>query len=197
MELLNATITGTEPLLLNNPQTVDPFNKYAKAKSILTSKKVKTDEDHLAIRRIEVVSKVYFEEEDDIGVYVPSTWVSAAIAANSFNIAKVSKAKIRSCVLPTQPKLKLYYEAMDRVHTLDDIADDPFFYQVMLLKQQNVKLAKCAPIFHKWSFDVSLEFDTKIIDRASLVSILDYAANYGGFGDFRPTWGRATLTVNK
>ena len=42
-------ITGIGCLLQNNPQTVDPFNKFTKMKKPLTAKRVKTEEDLLEI----------------------------------------------------------------------------------------------------------------------------------------------------
>jgi hypothetical protein len=192
METIKFKITGIEPLLQNNPQTVDPFNFYAKAKKRLTGKKKKTEEDLLEIRRLEVLSKCYFDE--NIGIYVPSTWISAGIAGASFSRAKVSKAAIRSCVFPTEPKIKLHFADEKLVKTLDDIPGNPKFVHTLLLKQQQVRIAKCAPIFHGWNFTTSLEFDPEIIDRADLIGILSFVATYVGFGDFRPTYGRARFT---
>jgi hypothetical protein len=53
-----------------------------------------------------------------------------------------------------------------------------------------------APIFHNWSFETMLEFDDKTIDPSSLTHVVKHAARYGGFGDFRPTFGRATAEVS-
>lgn len=36
-------ITGIAPLLQNNPQTADPFNRYAKAKKAITKRTAKTE----------------------------------------------------------------------------------------------------------------------------------------------------------
>ena len=80
---------------------------------------------------------------------------------------------------------------MENVESLADISGNPSFVETMLLRQQSVRIAKCAPIFHDWYFDAELEFDTAIIDKSTLVALLQYGATYGGFGDFRPTFGRA------
>ena len=191
MEKITYKMTGVEPILLNNPQTVDPFNEYAKAKKVLTKKRSRTEEDNLELRRLEVLSKLYFD--DDIGVYVPTTWITAAIASNSWAKAKIKKAEIRSCVFCLERKLKLYYNGMNKVKTMDDISNNPMFVKTLLLKQGQVKLPKCTPMFEGWSFSGEIEFDSNLIDRKTLVSLLDYAASYGGFGDFRPTYGRAVF----
>lgn len=191
METISFSITGVEPLLLNNPQSIDPFNHYAKAKKKITDKRKKTEEDQLELRRLDIASKTYFDPE--LGVYIPTTWITAAIAGNAWVRAKISKAQIRASVFPTAPggKIKLHYEGEQQVKELADIADNPKFSTVLLLKQGQVKIPKAIPIFHKWSFTAELDFDPTIIDRDTLVSILDYVSSYGGFGDFRPTYGRS------
>ena len=65
----------------------------------------------------------------------------------------------------------------------------------MTLKQGQVRVVKAVPIFHKWSFSTRVEFDDKLVDESSLVDIIKHASLYGGFGDFRPTFGRAQAEV--
>jgi hypothetical protein len=55
---------------------------------------------------------------------------------------------------------------------------------------------KHVPIFNDWSFSADFEFDDKLIDPESLESIIKHAAKYGGFGDFRPTYGRSIAEVD-
>ena len=45
------------------------------------------------------------------------------------------------------------------------------------------------------SFEIDLEFDDKVYDFDVLKNIVTNAAAYGGFGDFRPTFGRAKAEV--
>ena len=190
---IKVKFTGISPLLQNNPQTVDPFNKYSKIKKPLTAKRTKTDEDIQKIRDIEVESKVFFD--DELGIYIPTRWVMAAIAKNSHAIAKIAKAKVRGAVFTTHEKAKLTYSGMRKVKEINDIVNNETFITTLILPQQQIRLAKNFPIFHEWSFETELEYDDTILDRAELVAILEYSAKYGGFGDFRPTYGRALLEV--
>ena len=194
IKTLNVKFSGFSPLLLNNPQTVDPFNHYAKLKKPLTSKRSKTDEDLLAIREIEVEGKLFFD--DKLGIYVPTRWVMAAIAKNGYALTKIAKAKLRGAVFTTHEKAKLEYDGMKNVKTKKDIAKNDKFVTTLILPMRDVRLAKNFPIFHEWSFEVELEYDDKIVDRRDLKSILEYSAKYGGFGDFRPTYGRAIAEVS-
>lgn len=195
IQQIQGTIKGISPLLMNNPQTVDRFNPYSRAMAKINAKKTKrTDDDYLELQNLEVRAKVYFD--DALGVYVPSTWLSAAVAANSFRTVKTSKADIRAAVFTTEPRLKLIYRGMNKVKEAEDVVGNPEFRTKLTLKQGQVRVVKAAPIFRDWSFEFGMEFDDKIIDPDSLKYVIEYSAKYGGFGDFRPTYGRATAEVN-
>lgn len=188
------TITGINPLLQNNPQTVDPFNRYAKAKKVITNKRTaKTEDDLIELGNIETESKVYFDK--DLGVYVPATWVSEAIITTSFAVAKIGRQKMRGGLFTTEDKIKLRYDGSGSVKAIEDVVKNPHFRHRMLLKQGQVRVPKDAPIFHDWSFETVIEFDDKVIDFGTLKRIVEHAAKYGGFGDFRPTFGRAIAEV--
>ncbi len=196
MSMRNAkiSITGVSPLLMNNPQTVDRFNKFAKRMAAINAKKTRrTDDDYLELRDLEMESKSYFDEE--IGVYVPSSWVSEAIATAAFRVAKISRADIRGAMFTTEDKIRLKYRDQDKVKKIEDIVKNQAFRIVLNLPQGQTRLAKAFPIFHQWSFETAVEFDDKIIDPDSLSRIIDHTARYGGFGDFRPKFGRASAEI--
>lgn len=187
-------ITGVTPLLQNNPQTVDRFNRFAKRMAQINAKKTRrTDDDYLELRDLEMEAKVYFD--DTIGVYVPSSWLAEAIATAAFKVAKISRADIRGAMFTTEEKLKLTYRDIDKVKAITDIVKNETFRQMLTLPQGQVRVVKAFPIFHKWSFETIVEFDDKIIDPDSLTRIVEHTAKYGGFGDFRPKFGRAIAEV--
>lgn len=192
MKSLTVQIKGIEPLLINNPQAVDPFNKYSRAAKEITSKRKKTDEDLLKLREIEIESKLYFDEK--VGVWIPATWITAAIAAQSWAKAKIKKADIRSCVFVNESKIKLNYACMDKVKTKTDVVKNEMFHTVLNLKQGQVRVCKAAPIFNDWSVEFEILFDDTIINASDLKNLIEIAAKFGGFGDFRPTYGRALAT---
>ena len=195
IQTMKAKFEGINPLLMNNPQTVDPFNEYSKLKKPLTSKRNKTDEDILELRKIEVESKVFWDEK--YGVYIPSRWLMASLAKNSWNTIKVKKDHVRAGIFITEDKVSLVYDGMKKVQDITDIANNENFVTTLVLPQKNVRLAKSMPIFHKWSFEFTIEYDDTLFDHSSLVNLLDYCAKYNGFGDFRPTYGRALFSEVK
>ena len=190
---LKAKFNGISPLLQNNSQTVDVFNEYSKLKKPLTSKKSKTDEDILELRNIEVESKIYFD--DSMGIYIPSRWLSASLAKNSWSQIKVKKDHVRGALFVVQDKVKLNYDGINLVKTKKDIANNPKFVTTLILPQQAIRLAKSFPIFHKWDFEFDIDYDDSIFNEKELIQLLEYCAKYNGFGDFRPTYGRCTCEV--
>ena len=195
MQQAHVKVTGINPLLQNNPQTVDRFNAYTKRMAAINAKKTRrTDDDYRELQDIEVRAKIYFDES--IGIYIPSNWLSSAIASTAFKVAKISKADIRGALFTTEDKIKLSYRDMDKVKTPADIVGNPDFRIALTLKQGQVRVVKAAPIFHNWAFETTLEYDDKIIDPDSLTRIVEHMAKYGGFGDFRPTFGRAIAEVS-
>lgn len=190
----NVSITGIGSLLQNNPQTVDPFNRYTKLKKPLMAKKSKTEEDLLELGNIETESKLFFDKS--LGVYVPSRWVTEQIVTAAFGIIKVGRDKMRGGVFATEDKVKLHYDGMNKVSTINDVVFDPQFRHRMILPQGQVRIAKDFPIFTAWSFKTVIEFDDTVVDLAGLSNILKRSAMYVGFGDFRPTFGRAKAEVS-
>lgn len=195
MRFARVSVAGVSPLLTNNPQMVDRFNPFAKRMAAINAKKTRrTDDDYMELRNIEVEAKAYFD--DEMGVYVPSSWLTEAIAVNAFRVAKISRDGVRSAVFAKSDKIALNFADSDKVKTVADIVRNPRFVHVMAIPQGQVRVVKAWPIFHGWSFNAELEFDDKIIDLDSLTRIAEHAGSYGGFGDFRPRFGRARVEVH-
>lgn len=188
------TITGLNYLLTNNPQTVDPFNRYSKAKKVITNKRTaKTEDDLIELGNIETESKIYFD--DELGVYAPTRWMTEAICTAAFRIVKVGKDKMRGGVFAVDEKAKLNYIGMEKVKTITDVVMNPEFRHRAMLPQGQVRVAKDFPIFKKWSFATDIEFDDTVVDFEGLKRIAEYTSMYVGFGDFRPTFGRGKAEV--
>lgn len=188
-------IEGINYLLQNNPQTVDPFNHFTKAKKVITSRRIKTDDELTELGNIETESKIFFDEK--LGVYVPTRWLTEAICAGAYEIIRISKKKMRGGVFATEEKAKLTYEDMKLVKTIADVVMNPKFRHRAMLPQGDVRVAKDFPIFKKWAFQTVIDFDDTVVDFDGLKKITERTAMYVGFGDFRPTFGRAVATVTR
>ena len=196
IEVVNFEVRGLPggQLLMNNPQTVDPLNEYAKAAKEITSRKKKSDADHLKLREIETEAKCFWD--DSLGIYIPSRWITASIANSAFATAKIAKAKIRSSVFPCEEKIKLNYEGEREIAAVSQVYGNGH-YITQNLKQGQVSITKCHPAFRGWSFKTQLEIDTEILNFSDIKRIAEYASRYVGWGDFRPTYGRADVVLSK
>ena len=188
MKNLTCTFIGSGDLRINNPQTADSLNKYAKKIKALRAVKKKTEADEINLRNIEVESKLYFNEE--LGVWIPTTWIIAALGGLSFKQLKISKADLRGGVFPNSSKMKLKYNGMENVKKIEDVVLNHRFRSLDLLKQGTVKLPKSTPTFQGWSFDVDLDFDEEIITELEIERILAMSIERKGYGDFRMGRGR-------
>jgi hypothetical protein len=81
------------------------------------------------------------------------------------------------------------------VASIVDIVKNQEFRHRAMLPQGQVRVAKDFPIYKKWSFSTNIEFDDTVVDFEGLKRIVEYTSMYVGFGDFRPTFGRATAEV--
>ncbi len=195
IKTLSAKFTGFSPLLQNNPQGINPMNKLLKLDQAATKKykASKTDENFEALSQTGIALRIFWD--DELGIYVPTRWVTAQIAKHSFKRCSVSKDKARAAVFTTVDKVKLNYDGMKNVKSMVDITKNNNFQTMIFQKIGQVKVPKAMPIFHKWSFELELEYDNTIIDLEQLTDLLEYGAKYNGYGDFRPTYGRCTAEV--
>jgi hypothetical protein len=192
MQTLTAKFTGVAPLLQANPQGVSrAFPATRRMKEINAKKTKRTDADFEELADLEVASRVFFDEA--IGVYVPTRWVAEAIAKKAFAVAKISKGATRGALFMCSDKVPLNYRGKAGVKKVEDVVKNPAFRHAMILPQGQVRVEKNSPIFHEWSFDVEMEFDDKTFDKRDLQRIIEETAHYVGFGDFRPTFGRARV----
>jgi hypothetical protein len=194
IQAATVTVKGINYLLTNNPQTVDPFNRYSKAKKAITNKRTgKTEDDLIELGNIETESKIYFD--DDVKVYVPTRWLTEAICTAAFRTIKIGKDKMRGGIFAAEEKAALIYKGMEKVKTIKDVVNNPEFRHRAMLPQGQVRVAKDFPIYKGWSFSTVIEFDDSVVDFDGLKRIVEYTSMYVGFGDFRPTFGRATAEV--
>ena len=189
MKRLTFKIVGKNEIRLSNPQAVDPLNQYSiRMKAFTDVHHSRRDEQHyLAQRDLECEAKLYWN--DELGVYIPTTWIMEAIAKESFAQVKVAKAKMRGAIFMTTDKIKLHYNNMETANTKQDVIMNPLFRAVQPIKQGQVRIIKVFPKFTGWSFNVELDFDERIFTEQEMKTILSVAVTRNGFGDFRPTYG--------
>jgi len=193
MKNLKCTIVGNNEIRINNPQSADPLNRYAKAMKEINSihHSKKTDADREKLESISMESKLYFN--NDLGIWIPSTWVMAGIGGVSFSLSNIGKKVIREGVFMNQDRIKLNYTGMDKVKKIEDIVLNPEYKIVEFHKVGTAKIPKGTPKFDNWSFDIDLDFDEEVVTESQMKAIIKMMVTRKGFGDFRPTYGRGQI----
>ena len=80
-------IEDSQPLMLNNSQVVNPFNKYTLALKPLTAKKKKTEDDMNEIYRLQFESSLYMKGDTYI-IPCDHFWKSVCTAAKEQKLGK-------------------------------------------------------------------------------------------------------------
>ena len=83
------------------------------------------------------------------------------------------------------------YDGKDKVKEKVDIVNNEKFHTLLNLKQGQVRISKAAPIFNDWHFEFEVLFDDTVVNESDLKNLIELGAKFGGYGDFRPTYGRA------
>lgn len=189
MKTIKFRIEGTQPLLLNNAQTVNPFNEYAKKLKPLRAKKTKTDDDQMEIFRLEFISSLYYED----GRYIiPSNniWKSVCDAAKELKKgAKFERSFFifQDCLLDFPEKNLTPSELWEeRSHV--DIRD-------VGIKKNRIN--SCRSIFSEWGLNVECTYDESQIDRDDVIHIVQIAGLRYGLGTYRTKFGRFKATEIK
>lgn len=186
---LTINVIGTAPLLMHNNTLADPLSDAAKKLKKISSKRVKTDEDQIAMRMIEHESGLYLDPE--AGPYMPG----ANLAASMLEAAKISRngPKVKRGLIVISPINRLEYEGPRDVSGL---WSDLRFRHVAPVKNQGTStVMRCRPVFTKWAFTATALINPAVLPPEDLAEIVSTAGQMCGLGDWRPWHGRFEATV--
>lgn len=183
MKSLTFKLTGANPLMLNNSQTVNPFNKYTLALKPLTAKRKKTEDDMMEIYRLQFVSSLYMKD----GIYIlPSDhfWKSLCTAAKEQKLGKKfeqSLQVVEDAVLDF-PEKNMSPDELYKEGSHVDIRDGVI--------GGKSRVPVCRAIFNDWSVKFTVWFDETQIDQKDLERIVEIAGQRYGVGTYRKKYGR-------
>lgn len=184
MALLKVKLNSLHTLLMHNPQGVDPMNKYTVALKKFTGKRVKTEEDHIAISELSWTSAMYYIE--GVGPHIPPEMIEACIrdGAKKTKKGKTIQANLRVVedVIPLEYNGPRELEAMRKSGNFRD-------FRVGKLKgKTSINITR--PRFDRWSIQFTLEYNDQLIDVEELKEIIRVAGQQACIGDYRPRYGK-------
>jgi hypothetical protein len=184
---INVTIEGAVPLLMHNPRLANPLDPYAMELKKLTAKRQKTEDDHIAIARVEFLGSLYYER--GTGVYLPGENIEACIRDG----AKIKKrgVKVKRGVMCQEFRVPLTY---DGPKTPEQLWDLPEFRDIRSAKTQQARVMRCRPIFREWRVSFTLTYQPDIIDPDEVRQSLHDAGEQACLGDYRPRYGKFAIS---
>lgn len=174
------TLTGTRPLIMHNPQGIDPRNLLKKeVKELLPqAKKQDTDEAWMSLWKVEHVLSMYHDPA--IGPYLPGVNVYASILAGARHFRK--GPKIEGGLLLMEDKIPLIYQGP---RTLEGLWADQNFADIRNVGIGQKQIMCCRPIFHSWHLEVDAQIVTSALELDEFKTYLTMAGLAKGLGDAR------------
>ncbi len=194
MKKLHVRMNGVTPILMNNPQGVNPLNPLVMEKKALTSlpkKERSTEENLLKLSDLEWKIGVYWD--DGIGLYVPSECIigtlvdGAKMNKNGQNILKA--CQVCESIIPLDIGEEQNYEKM---------IQDLRFRDVRSVRIGKARVIKTRPRFNTWRCEFDMLYDEAIVDVRVIAMAFENAGKYSGIFDNRKNgYGRYTTSITE
>lgn len=192
MKQFEITCTGTRPLLLHNVRLASPLNPFAKEMKRLNAPRIKTDEDRMAMARVEFEGGLYFD--DVLGPYIPGGNFLASIQEG----AKIKRGgkKVERGVTILEFELPLIYRGPRTVEGLWNGGDSEFI-DLRPVKVAQSRVDRCRPYFKDWQIQGTAIIDESVLEEAEFRDYVMLAGKMAGLGDFRKQYGRYTVEITE
>lgn len=183
MQSIDFKVVGSAPLLMHSKRGLNPFDPLTRKMKEFTSKRKKTDEDLLAIQRIEWELSLHWSENH--GPVIPGDVIEATIysAAKLTREGPAAKRGIR-CLDFEHP---LIY---DGPRDLEALFECGKFIDIRAVRVSGRGIMRTRAIFDTWSVEFNLSFDTETWNPDAVKRLVQTAGSQIGFCDFRPRYGR-------
>lgn len=180
MKEMKVTIKGVSPTILHNNQMVDPLNPFNKRMKEYTGKRKKTDEDYIAMARLEHEAGLYLDAQG--WPCWPGLNIEAMIVAAAKTI-KLGRLVKSSIIVDGNFRI-------DQPHGKDL---DELFEKARITAAAKVQMStvmRTRPIFDPWSLTFTILYNEDLINARDIKQILDIAGTQIGLSDWRPRYGR-------
>lgn len=178
-------LKSVSSLLMHNGQMANPVNPLAKLMKQVSSKRAKTDADFEQMARIEFMASLYMRHD---GPILPAENITAMLI-------KAAK-KRREGPAATSGMFVLEHARLeyDGPRTAEELWEDERFRHVALVNVQRARIARTRPIFEDWSATVKVTYEDQQVNVGQLNDWFVIAGDQIGIGDWRPRFGRFTVT---
>lgn len=182
MKTLRIKIEGTTPLMMNNPQCVNPMNELTKKIKAYTSKRVKTDEDLCELYRLKFLASLYYRNGMYYLPYI-HLWQSMIEAAKENKKGKKFERSVK-----VVDDLKIMFADADK--TPEQLWKLERYTDIRDAGIQKSRIICIRSIFPEWSSEAEIWYDESQLDKSDILKALDIAGERYGIGTFRKLYGR-------
>lgn len=180
MQTLTLSLIGESAMLLHSDRGANPIAPETVAHKTLTSKRKKTDEDHIAIAHSEYLMGFYGGDT----IVIPSTNIKSAIVEG----AKLNKlgSAFNRCVMILADTLPVTHSGPAQK---EKMWETPACVDARSVKVGQARLMRYRPRLNDWRLSAEIIFDEKMVERAQIIAAAENAGRYVGLGDYRPAKG--------
>ena len=181
-------IRGLSPLVMHNGQLADPLNPFAKAIKSISTKKKKTDSDFAELADIEWRGGLYVNNEGRPSI--PSRVIEAMIAKGAAR-SKEGKTALSGMFVETDGRLSFAGDSL----SVDELCASADHRLTVGVRVGMSRVMRTRPIFNDWNVTFEVSASTEVVtDSASLHRWVSDAGAFIGLCDYRPRYGRFSVT---
>jgi hypothetical protein len=183
MQAIEFRLTGTSALMMNNPQTVNPFNEYTLQMKEITDKRKRSDEDLRDLLKLKFMAALYWDAA--LGPYLPmiSVWRSFHEAAKLSRSGKVIERGLHT----GRDMTAVEYPGPRKPA---ELYADPSFVDVRDASPSGKRVTACRPIFKQWSLVAPFLYEESLLNKRDLIAFATLAGQLIGVGTYRQRFGR-------
>ena len=185
MQSIKFKMTGVCPLMLNNPQTVNPMNEYAKELKALTSKRSKTDDDQNEIFHLKFLASCYLNQK--MQYIIPANMIAKSFEAGAKENKLGAKFQ-RSVFVFSDALLKFDENGCTPEELWENFADK--YVDIRPVGIQKSKIVTARMIIPEWSLEGELFFDESQLNKSEVWLAMTNAGLRYGIGTYRQCYGR-------
>ena len=185
MQKVHIEIAGVPgvPLLTHNERLANPSDPIARRMKEITSKRKKTDDDHLDLARLEFEGGFYLTEDDRPGI---PTWNVFRCIQEGGKRNRLGKSIERSVQMLGTDVVPISFDGPKTVQGMWDAG----CYDQRSVKVGQSKVIRTRPSFRNWSVEVDLMLLTEVLGTDDFAMAVENAGIMEGLGDYRPRFGR-------
>lgn len=170
---------------MHNGQTADPLNPHSVSIAEITGKKKKTESDHREVSRREWYAGLYLSGGEPC---LPAEMIEAVLIRGAMKEKRGPAAKAGMIVENNAP---LIYDGPRKP---DALWKDQRFQLRVPVKVGTSKVIRTRPHFPEWSAEIEVNYLPSLINQKEVHSWLVTAGEQIGIGDWRPRFGRFTVS---